>query len=44
MADSVSAVVCVSGSLMSALCIEWPMVVVGLWYGQAYVMDNCFLV
>ncbi len=20
--------------------IEWPMVAVGLWYGQAYVMDN----
>ncbi len=25
---------------MSTLWIEWPMVVVGLWYGQAYVMDN----
>ncbi len=24
----------------SMLWIEWPMVVVGLWYGQAYVMDN----
>ncbi len=23
--------------LMSTM---WPMVVVGLWYGQAYVMDN----
>ncbi len=23
-----------------SLWIEWPMVVVGLWYGQAYVMDN----
>ncbi len=22
------------------LWIEWPMVAVGLWYGQAYVMDN----
>ncbi len=30
----------VSGLLMSTLWIEWPMVVVGLWYGQAYVMDN----
>ncbi len=26
--------------LMSTLWIEWPMVAVGLWYGQAYVMDN----
>ncbi len=25
---------------MSTLWIEWPMVAVGLWYGQAYVMDN----
>ncbi len=24
----------------STLWIEWPMVAVGLWYGQAYVMDN----
>ncbi len=39
MADSVYAVVWVSGFLMSTLWIEWP-VVVGLWYGQAYVMDN----
>ncbi len=23
-----------------ALWIEWPIVAVGLWYGQAYVMDN----
>ncbi len=30
----------VSGLLMSTLWIEWPMVVVGLWYGQVYVMDN----
>ncbi len=30
----------VSGLLMSALWIEWPIVAVGLWYGQAYVMDN----
>ncbi len=44
MADQ--AVVWVSGLLMSTLWIEWPMVEVGLWYGQAYVMDNehrCFL-
>ncbi len=38
--DSVYGVVWVSGLLMSALWIEWPMVEVGLWYGQAYVMDN----
>ncbi len=25
---------------MSTLWIEWPMVAVGLWYGQANVMDN----
>ncbi len=30
----------VSGLLMSTLWIEWPIVAVGLWYGQAYVMDN----
>ncbi len=30
----------VNSLLMSALWIEWPMVAVGLWYGQAYVMDN----
>ncbi len=36
MADSVYGVVWVSGLLMSTLWIEWPMVVVGLWYGQAY--------
>ncbi len=40
MADSVYGVVWVSGLLMSTLWIEWPMVEVGLWYGQAYVMDN----
>ncbi len=40
MADSVYGIVWVSGLLMSMLWIEWPMVVVGLWYGQAYVMDN----
>ncbi len=40
MADSVYGVMWVSGLLMSTLWIEWPMVVVGLWYGQAYVMDN----
>ncbi len=33
-------VVLVSGLLMSTLWIELPMVAVGLWYGQAYVMDN----
>ncbi len=40
MADSVYGVVWVNGLLMSTLWIEWPMVAVGLWYGQAYVMDN----
>ncbi len=40
MADSVYGIVWVSGLLMSTLWIEWPMVAVGLWYGQAYVMDN----
>ncbi len=40
MADSVYGVVWVSGLLMSMLWIEWPMVVVGLGYEQAYVMDN----
>jgi len=30
----------VSGLLMSTLWIELPMVAVGLWYGQAYVMDS----
>ncbi len=25
---------------MSTLWIEWPKVAMGLWYGQAYVMDN----
>ncbi len=40
MADSMYGVVWVSSLLMSALWIEWPMVAVGLWYGQAYVMDN----
>ncbi len=40
MADSVYGVVWVSGLLMSTLWIEWPMVAVGLWYGQAHVMDN----
>ncbi len=39
MADSVYGVPWVSGLLMSTLWIEWP-VVVGLWYGQAYVMNN----
>ncbi len=40
MADSVYGVVWVSGLLISTLWIEWPMVAVGLWYGQAYVIDN----
>ncbi len=40
MADSVFGIVWVSGLLMSTLLIEWPMVAVGLWYGQAYVMNN----
>ncbi len=40
MADSVYGVVWVSGLLMSTLWIEWPMMAVGLWYEQAYVMDN----
>ena len=39
MADSVCGVVWVSSLLMSTW-IEWPMVAGGLWYGQAYVMDN----
>ncbi len=39
MADSVYGV-WVSGLLMSTLWIEWPMMAVGLWYGQAYVMYN----
>ncbi len=39
MADSVYGVVWVSGLLMSTLWIEWPMVAMGLWYGQLYVMD-----
>ncbi len=39
MADSVYGVVWVNGLLMSTLWIEWPMVAVGLWYGQMYVMD-----
>ncbi len=46
MADSVYGVVWVSGLLKSTLWIEWPMVAVGLWYGQAYVMDighSCIL-
>ncbi len=35
MADSVYGVVWVNGLLMSTLWIEWPMVAVGVWYGQA---------
>ncbi len=37
MADIMYGFVWVSGLPMSTLWIEWPMVVVGLWYGQAYV-------
>ncbi len=40
MADSVCGVVWVNGLLMSTLWIEWPMVALGLRYGQVYVMDN----
>ncbi|KTF86691.1 hypothetical protein cypCar_00039607, partial [Cyprinus carpio] len=40
MADSVYGIVWVSGLLMSTLWIERQMVAVGLWYGQAYVMDK----
>ncbi len=40
MADNLYGIVWESGLLMSTLWIEWPMVVVGLWYGQVYVMDN----
>ncbi len=38
--QTVYGVVWVSGLLKSTLWIEWPMVAVGLWYGQAYVMDH----
>ncbi len=37
MEDSMYGVMWVSGLLMIML---WPMVSVGLWYGQVYVMDN----
>ncbi len=40
MADSEYGVWWVSSLLMLTLWIEWPMVAVGLWYGQAYVMNN----
>ncbi len=42
-ADSVYGIVWVSGLLRSMLWNEWPMVAVGLWYGQAYVQFkiNC---
>ncbi len=40
MAGSMYGAVWVSGLLKLILWIKWPMVVVGLWYGQAYVMDN----
>ncbi len=39
MVDSVYGIMWVSGLLMSTFWIERP-VAVGLWYGQAYVMDN----
>ncbi len=39
MTNSVYGIVWVSGLLMPTLWIEWPMVAVGLWYGQVYV-DN----
>ncbi len=39
MADSVYGVMWVSSLMMSTLWIEWPMVAVGLWYGQPYVLD-----
>ncbi len=38
-AVSVYGIMWVSGLLMSTLWIECPMVAVGLWYWQAYVMD-----
>ncbi len=38
MADSMYGVVWVSGLLISMLWIKWP--AVGLWYGQACVMEN----
>uniref|UniRef100_A0A0F8CQJ7 Transposable element Tcb2 transposase n=1 Tax=Larimichthys crocea TaxID=215358 RepID=A0A0F8CQJ7_LARCR len=44
-ADGVCGIGWVSGFLMSMLWIEWPMVAVGLWYGQACVTDaehRCF--
>ncbi len=40
MADSVYGVVWVSSLLMSTLWIECPMVLVRVWYGQAFFMDN----
>ncbi len=39
MADSVYGVVWVSGFVDVSIVIKWPMVAVGLWYWQAYVMD-----
>ncbi len=38
-ADGRQCVWCRVGLLMSTLWIKWPMVTVGLWYVQAYVMD-----
>ncbi len=40
MADSVYGIVWVSGFLMSTLWIEWLMVALRLWYGQAYFIDG----
>ncbi len=40
MTDSLYGIVSVSGLLLLTLWIEWPIVAVGLWYGQAYVVDN----
>ncbi len=40
MADSVYGIMWVSGLLMSTLWFEWPMVAVGLWYGQAYIRSS----
>ncbi len=39
-ADGVYGFLWVSSLLMSTLWIDWPMVAVGLWYRQAYVMYN----
>ena len=39
-ADGIYAILWVSSLLTSMLWIEWPIVTVGLYYGQAYVMDK----